>query len=84
LIIDLYGSVRVLEFNEIIAVNPLLVCFIAAHMTTSLKPRPNSLGELFNTFSMLAIQGFGGVLAFIERELVDKKKWMTREEFVEE
>jgi chromate transporter len=66
------------------AVNPLLVCFIAAHMTTSLKPRPNSLGELFNTFSMLAIQGFGGVLAFIERELVEKKKWMTREEFVEE
>ena len=53
-------------------------------MTTSLKPRPNSLGELFNTFSMLAIQGFGGVLAFIERELVEKKKWMTREEFVEE
>jgi len=33
---------------------------------------------------MLAIQGFGGVLAFIERELVQKKKWMTREEFVEE
>jgi chromate transporter len=67
-----------------IAVNPFLVCFIAAHMTTSLKTRPNSLSELFNTFSMLAIQGFGGVLAFIERELVDKKKWMTREEFVEE
>ena len=53
-------------------------------MTTNLNPRPRSLGELFNTFSMLAIQGFGGVLAFIERELVEKKKWMTRAEFVEE
>lgn len=53
-------------------------------MTSPVKAHPQSLGELFNTFSMLAIQGFGGVLAFIERELVDKKKWMTRAEFVEE
>lgn len=53
-------------------------------MTSPSSAQPKSLGELFNTFSMLAIQGFGGVLAFIERELVQKKKWMTREEFVEE
>lgn len=53
-------------------------------MTTPHTPHPKSLGELFNTFSMLAIQGFGGVLAFIERELVEKKKWMTRAEFVED
>ena len=53
-------------------------------MTSPTKAQPKSLGELFTTFSMLAIQGFGGVLAFIERELVQKKKWMTREEFVEE
>jgi len=57
---------------------------IAAPMTSPVKAHPQSLGELFNTFSLLAIQGFGGVLAFIERELVDKKKWMTRAEFVEE
>jgi len=57
---------------------------IAASMTSPANAHPKSLGELFNTFSMLAIQGFGGVLAFIERELVDKKKWMTRAEFVEE
>lgn len=62
----------------------LTTCLIASYMTTPHKQRPSSLGELFNTFSMLAIQGFGGVLAFIERELVDKKKWMTRTEFVEE
>ena len=85
MIIDLYGVARVLEFNENNGYqSAFFFCFIAAHMTTSLKPRPHSLGELFNTFSMLAIQGFGGVLAFIERELVEKKKWMTREEFVEE
>jgi len=53
-------------------------------MTSPVQSQPKSLGELFNTFSMLAIQGFGGVLAFIERELVEKKKWMTRAEFVEE
>ena len=33
---------------------------------------------------MLALQGFGGVLAVVQRELVEKKRWMTREEFVEE
>ena len=48
-------------------------------MTTNPNPRPRSLGELFNTFSMLAIQGFGGVLAFIERELVEKKTADPRE-----
>jgi chromate transporter len=30
------------------------------------------------------LQGFGGVLAVVQRELVEKKRWMTREEFVEE
>ena len=33
---------------------------------------------------MLALQGFGGVLAVVQRELVEKKRWMTREEFVED
>jgi chromate transporter len=30
------------------------------------------------------LQGFGGVLAIVQHELVEKKRWMTREEFVEE
>lgn len=34
--------------------------------------------------TVLALQGFGGVLAVVQRELVEKKRWMTREEFVEE
>jgi chromate transporter len=48
------------------------------------QARPKSLTDLFVSFTLLALQGFGGVLAVVQRELVEKKKWMTREEFVEE
>lgn len=48
------------------------------------RPRPRSLTDLFVSFTLLALQGFGGVLAVVQRELVEKKQWMTREEFVEE
>jgi chromate transporter len=48
------------------------------------RPRPRSLTDLFVSFTLLALQGFGGVLAVVQRELVEKKGWMTREEFVEE
>lgn len=48
------------------------------------RPRPRSLAELFWSFTWLALQGFGGVLAVVQRELVDKKRWMTNEEFVED
>jgi chromate transporter len=46
--------------------------------------KPESLADLFMSFTVLALQGFGGVLAVVQRELVEKKRWMTREEFVEE
>ncbi len=48
------------------------------------RPRPESLTDLFVSFTLLALQGFGGVLAVVQRELVEKKRWLTREEFVEE
>ena len=48
------------------------------------RPQPNSLSDLFFSFTILALQGFGGVLAVVQRELVEKKRWMTREEFVED
>lgn len=48
------------------------------------RPRPQSLSDLFLSFTILALQGFGGVLAVVQRELVERKRWMTREEFVEE
>lgn len=50
----------------------------------SIKPQPRSLADLFWSFTILAMQGFGGVVAIVQRELVDKKQWMTRAEFVEE
>lgn len=46
--------------------------------------RPRSKTELFFAFTFLALQGFGGVLVVVQRELVEKKRWMTREQFVEE
>ncbi len=49
------------------------------------KPhKPGSCGDLFLTFLWMALQGFGGVLAVVQRELVEKKQWMTREQFVED
>ncbi len=48
------------------------------------RAQPTSLTDLFVSFTLLALQGFGGVLAVVQRELVEKKRWMTREEFVEE
>lgn len=48
------------------------------------KNAPRSLMELFVFFSLLALQGFGGIIAFIEKGLVQKKGWMTREEFLED
>ncbi|MBD5802440.1 Chromate transport protein [Azoarcus sp. Aa7] len=46
-------------------------------------PRPRSPLHLFIAFTVLALQGFGGVLAVAQRELVDRRRWMTREEFVD-
>jgi chromate transporter len=46
-------------------------------------PRPASPGDLFFTFTRLALQGFGGVLAVAQQELVERKRWLTRQEFVE-
>ncbi|HEX6706499.1 MAG TPA: chromate transporter [Albitalea sp.] len=44
---------------------------------------PRSLSDLFFTFNRMSLQGFGGVLAIAQRELVERKGWMTREQFVE-
>lgn len=46
--------------------------------------RPTSKSDLFWSFSWLALQGFGGVLAVVQRVLVEKKQWLTRQEFIED
>jgi len=48
------------------------------------RPRPQSITDLFVSFTVLALQGFGGVLAVVQREFVEKKRWMTTEEFLED
>ncbi len=47
------------------------------------RQHPTSPLALFIAFSLLALQGFGGVLAVAQRELVDRRAWLTRTEFVE-
>lgn len=44
---------------------------------------PASLRELFFAFNHLALQGFGGVLPVAQRELVERRNWLTKDEFVE-
>lgn len=46
--------------------------------------RPRSKTDLFLSFTLLALQGFGGVLAVVQRVLVEEKRWMTKEQFVED
>jgi chromate transporter len=48
------------------------------------RPAPQSLTDLFVSFTILALQGFGGVLAVVQRELVERKQWLTHDEFLED
>ena len=43
-----------------------------------------SLGELFISFVHVAISGFGGALPWARRMIVERKRWMTAEEFNED
>lgn len=44
---------------------------------------PRSPADLFFSFNRLALQGFGGVLAIAQIELVERKRWLSREQFLE-
>ncbi len=46
--------------------------------------QPQSPRDLFVSFTWLALQGFGGVLAIVQREMVEKKRWLTPEQFLED
>ena len=45
--------------------------------------RPTSLRELFIAFTLLALQGFGGVIAVAQRELCERRRWLDAREFVD-
>jgi chromate transporter len=42
---------------------------------------PPTLLALFITFALISLCGFGGVLAWSRRMLVEERKWMTADEF---
>src|SRR3954467_2802244 len=44
------------------------------------RQRPG-LAELFVAFVMVSLSGFGGVLAWTRRMIVERRHWMTAEEF---
>lgn len=45
--------------------------------------RPASLWQVFVAFTVLAMQGFGGVLAVAQRELCERRRWLTQAEFLQ-
>src|SRR5882672_11292723 len=44
---------------------------------------PPSLAELFVAFAKMSLAGFGGVLVWARRGIVDQHRWMTADEFNE-
>ena len=66
------------------AASAMPVTMTAPTITPDQRPRPHSLGQLFWAFTWLALQGFGGVLAVVQRELVERRRWITNDEFIED
>jgi chromate transporter len=45
--------------------------------------RVPGIGELFIAFLKVSLSGFGGVLAFAHRMIVEQRRWLTEQEFME-
>jgi len=57
---------------------------IAASRPDALPPPdPPGVFQLFVAFATMSLAGFGGVLVFARRAIVDKHRWMTADEFNE-
>ena len=48
-----------------------------------LPRHPAKPSDVFLAFNRLALQGFGGVLAVTQRELVERRRWLSQVEFLE-
>ncbi len=59
-------------------VHPATAASAAAETIAPTSPR-----ELFTAFNKLALQGFGGVLPVAQTELVERRRWLTKQQFVE-
>lgn len=46
--------------------------------------RPSGPAQLFRVFTRTSLQGFGGVLAVVQRELVERERWYTPESFLQD
>ena len=55
----------------------------APELPTSSAPVPPGLVELFVAFARMSLAGFGGVLVWARRSIVDQHRWMTADEFNE-
>jgi chromate transporter len=61
----------------------------AAPSHLSPDPRPDAaspppgIGEIFVAFAKISLSGFGGVLAWARRMMVEERKWMTPDQFNE-
>jgi chromate transporter len=55
----------------------------AAVPAPDLSRDPPSVVTLFLAFAKMSLSGFGGVLVFARRAIVDEHRWMTAEEFNE-
>jgi chromate transporter len=53
----------------------------APDIPASTPPRQPGLTELFVAFAKMSLAGFGGVLVWARRGIVDQHRWMTAEEF---
>ena len=51
-----------------------------SELTGTVVPTP---GELFLRFTQVAVSGFGGVLPFARRMLVEERRWLDAEEFAD-
>jgi chromate transporter len=54
-----------------------------AAVASDLEKSPPGLLELFVAFAKMSLAGFGGVLVWARRGIVDQHKWMTADEFNE-
>lgn len=52
-------------------------------LSTSKSDIPPNCRALFSGFMMLGMMGFGGVLPLAHRMLVERRKWLTDEQFTE-
>lgn len=56
---------------------------LMAESTGSATQAPVGLGVLFVAFAKMSLAGFGGVLVWARRAIVEQHRWMTAEEFNE-